>query len=235
MALPTVNGANDAEEVDGLGVRLRAARESTGLSLREVARRVNVSPSFISQVERGRANPSVGTLYALVNVLGTSIDDLIGEQADASEPTGAAPRPPAGSNVWPRIEVPLQPARGRRRVQMSGVTWERLTHDDDPYVDFLHVEYSPGSMSCPPDDMMRHGGREYGHIISGRLRVQVGFETYTLGPGDSIHFDSMTPHRLSNPYDEPCAAVWFVLSRRDDERAPTWTQPDNAHLPALPG
>jgi quercetin dioxygenase-like cupin family protein len=83
--------------------------------------------------------------------------------------------------------------------------------------------------------MMRHGGREYGHVISGRLRVQVGFEAYTLGPGDSIHFDSMTPHRLSNPYDEPCAAVWFVLSRQHDERAPAWTPPDHAHLPALPG
>jgi mannose-6-phosphate isomerase-like protein (cupin superfamily) len=101
---------------------------------------------------------------------------------------------------------------------MSGVVWERLTHDHDPYVDFLHVEYAPGSSSCAPDQLMRHGGREYGHLVSGRLDVQVGFETYSLGPGDSIHFDSSTPHRLSNPYDEPCTAVWFVLARRDDDR-----------------
>jgi transcriptional regulator with XRE-family HTH domain len=171
-----------------LGRSIRTVREQRGLSLRELARRVDVSPSFISQIELGKANPSVGTLYSIVSVLGTTLD------------------------------VPLQPAEGRSRVEMSGVVWERLTHDHDPYVDFLHVEYAPGSSSCAPDQLMRHGGREYGHLVHGRLDVQVGFETYPLGPGDSIHFDSSTPHRLSNPYDEPATAVWFVLARRDDDR-----------------
>jgi uncharacterized cupin superfamily protein len=111
--------------------------------------------------------------------------------------------------------------------------WERLT-PDDPLVDFLHVEYGPGSASCPSDDMVRHGGREYGVIVTGRLEVQVGFETYSLEPGDSIHFDSSTPHRLSNRHEEPCTAVWFVLARRDDSRvAPTATPSAWAHLPGL--
>lgn len=204
-----------------LGRAIRAAREQRGLSLRELARRVEVSPSFVSQVELGKANPSVATLYALVAELGTTLDDLIGEAAgglgpevvDASVPVGGSP------DAWLRVDVPVQPAAGRPRVEMSGVVWERLTHDHDPYVDFLHVEYAPGSSSCAPDQLMRHGGREYGHVVHGCLDVQVGFETYQLGPGDSIHFDSTTPHRLSNPYDEPCTAVWFVLARRDDARA----------------
>lgn len=115
---------------------------------------------------------------------------------------------------------------------MSGVTWERLTPDDDPWVDFLYVTYQPGSASCPDDDLMRHGGREYGHIVSGRMTVQVGFETHDLGPGDSIHFDSMSPHRLSNPFDEPCVAVWVVIARRGDDRGIP-PAPDSAHLPAL--
>ena len=202
-----------------LGRSIRAVRERRGLSLRELARRVDVSPSFISQVELGKANPSVGTLYSIVSVLGTTLDDLIGEPdrdggpelLDATVTDGAA-------GDWPRVDVPLQRAEGRSRVEMSGVVWERLTHDHDPYVDFLHVEYAPGSSSCAPDQLMRHGGREYGHLVRGRLDVQVGFETFSLGPGDSIHFDSSTPHRLSNPYDEPCNAVWFVLARRDDDR-----------------
>lgn len=202
-----------------LGQSIRTVREQRGLSLRELARRVDVSPSFISQIELGKANPSVGTLYSIVSVLGITLDDLIGEPNGDSGPelvdaalTDGAPE------AWPRVDAPVQPAEGRRRVEMSGVVWERLTHDHDPYVDFLHVEYAPGSSSCAPDQLMRHGGREYGHLVRGRLDVQVGFETYSLGPGDSIHFDSSTPHRLSNPYDEPCTAVWFVLSRRDDDR-----------------
>ena len=201
-----------------LGQAIRSARERRGISLRELARRVNVSPSFVSQVELGKANPSVGTLYTLVTVLGTTLDELIGDQPrGTTDDLGDSPR------SWPRIETPVQPAEGRNRVEMSGVVWERLTHDHDPYVDFLHVEYAPGSASCPQEQMMRHGGREYGHLLSGRLDVQVGFETYRLGPGDSIHFDSMTPHRLSNPYDEPCRAVWFVLERHDDQRLSGWS------------
>jgi transcriptional regulator with XRE-family HTH domain len=206
----TVTGATPVQ----LGPAIRAAREARGLSLRELARRVRVSPSFVSQIELGKANPSVGTLYSLVSVLGTTLDDLIGEPPGESDPE-PVDASPAG---WSRVGVPVQPAEGRKRVEMSGVVWERLTADHDPYVDFLHVEYAPGSSSCAPDRMMRHGGREYGHLLQGRLDVQVGFETYSLGPGDSIHFDSTTPHRLSNPYDEPCTAVWFVLSRRDDDR-----------------
>ncbi len=210
---------------ENLGAAIRAAREARGLSLRELARRIEVSPSFVSQVERGKANPSVGTLYALVSVLGMSLNELLGGPAEPSWP--------GGPTAWPRIVAPVVRARERRRVQMSGVVWERLTADD-PLVDFLHVEYGPGSASCPLDDMVRHGGREYGVIVTGRLEVQVGFETYSLEPGDSIHFDSSTPHRLSNPHDEPCTAVWFVLARRDDSRvAPTATPSAWAHLPGL--
>ncbi|HEX6150631.1 helix-turn-helix domain-containing protein [Nocardioides sp.] len=203
-----------------LGQALRTTRERREMSLRELARRVNVSPSFVSQIELGKANPSVGTLYALVTALGITLDDLLGDQTGAAGPASdGAPAAEGGSpGSWPRVDEPVQPAEGRKRVEMSGVAWERLTHDHDPYVDFLHVEYAPGSSSCAPEQMMRHGGREYGHVVSGRLDVQVGFDSYSLGPGDSIHFDSMTPHRLSNPYDEACRAVWFVLARSDDDR-----------------
>jgi transcriptional regulator with XRE-family HTH domain len=203
---------NVAEETVQMGAALRAVREDRGLSLREVARRVGVSPSFVSQVETGKANPSVGTLYALVGVLGTSLDDLMGDAGPNGVP------PVVEQSAWPPVEVPLQKAAGRKRLEMTGVVWERLTHDHDPYVDFLHVEYAPGSESCAPEELMRHGGREYGHVLSGRIDVQIGFETHTVGPGDSIHFDSTTPHRLSNPYAEPCAAIWFVIARSADDR-----------------
>jgi len=221
------DGGGDGGLTVQLGAAIRAAREDRGLSLREVARRVGVSPSFVSQVETGKANPSVGTLYSLVGVLGTSLDDLIGKAGQngmsggdpgpAPEPV-PEPAPQQSAAGWPPVDAPLQSATGRKRLQMTGVVWERLTHDHDPFVDFLHVEYAPGSESCAPDELMRHGGREYGHVLSGRLEVQIAFETYAVGPGDSIHFDSTTPHRLSNPYDEPCTAIWFVIARSADDR-----------------
>jgi transcriptional regulator with XRE-family HTH domain len=235
--------AKEASAPGQIGRRLREARTARGMSLREMARRIKVSPSFVSQVERGKANPSVGTLYAFVTELGASLDELTSESPDPDEVTTAAGEVVPGGDAqmswdprtaaWPRIGAPVQRAHGRRRIQLSGVVWERLTHDDDPYTDFLHVRYAPGSASCPETDMMRHGGREYGHIISGRIDIQIGFDLYHLEPGDSIHFDSTTPHRLSNPYSETCTGIWVVVARREDTRMPGAPATGSNHLPGL--
>lgn len=204
------------------------------MSLRELARRTRVSASFISQLEHNKVNASVGTLYALVDALGLSIDQLMSGPGPGVR-TGRAWQKDSDSEVRKPIDAPVQRADGRARIQFPGVIWERLTHAADPEVDFLHVEYAPGSASCPPDDMMRHGGREYGYILSGSLHLQVGFESYDLSPGDAATFDSMTPHRMSNTTDEPCQAIWFVLGRRGDSRAAG--VPDasalTTHLPSL--
>jgi transcriptional regulator with XRE-family HTH domain len=222
---------------DQIGQRLREVRSSLNISVRELARRIGVSPSFVSQIELGKTSPSVGTLYAIVTELGLSLDELMSSTGDTSDDDTPEYLPmqwdPEAAH-WPRIGEPVQRATGRRIIQLTGVTWERLTHDDDPFVDFLYVTYDPGSSSCAEEDMMRHGGREYGHVIGGRIDVQVGFELYHLGPGDSIHFDSVVPHRLSNPYDQPCRAVWVVVARRGDDRI---TSPsanhESSHLPGL--
>lgn len=213
------------------------------MSLRALAKLIDISPSFISQVELGKASPSVGTLYALVTALGLSLDDVMPEDggpgdAAADAAPGEPDAAPAGGQpdsvvAWPRVRAHVQRAQSRRHIKMAGVRWERLTPEDDPFVDFLYVTYQPGSASCPEDDLMRHGGREYGHVVSGRLAVQVGFESYELEPGDSINFDSAAPHRLSNPFDEPAVAIWFVIDRRGDNRVAPMTNWESAHLPAL--
>ena len=100
----------------------------------------------------------------------------------------------------------------------SGVRWEELTADLEEGIDFLLATYDVGGSSTPDMSLMRHHGREYGYIISGTLTVQIGFQEYELGPGDSIAFDSTTPHRLYNTGDEPVQAVWFVVGREHDTR-----------------
>ena len=205
------------------------------MSLRAVAKLIGVSASFVSQVELGKARPSVGTLYALVTALGLSLDDVMQDvMADDGPALALVPADEEKAQPgWSRSGAHVQRGDSRRSIRMAGVTWERLTHDDDPVVDFLYVTYQPGSASCPEDDLMRHGGREYGHVVHGRLEVQVGFETYRLDPGDSIDFDSASPHRLSNPFDEAAVAVWVVVERRGDNRITPATNWETTHLPAL--
>lgn len=198
---------------DDVPRRLRAERERRGISLRELARRLDISPSAISQIETGRARPSVATLWAIVTELGMSLDDLFAQDAAPAAPATGAPTPAPTS-------LPVVSEAAREALQLAtGVRWERMTADADPDVDFIWVVYEAGGSSSPDDSMIRHAGREYGLVLSGRLEVTVGFETTVLGPGDSISFDSTTPHRLRNAGDTPVTGVWVVVGRNADPRS----------------
>jgi transcriptional regulator with XRE-family HTH domain len=197
-----------------IGEQLRARRHELGLSLRVLADRLRVSPSLISQIERGRANPSVSTLYALVAELDVSLDELLfNDRRPSARPDDAAAPPTVG---------PIQRANQRKRIRLaSGVLWERLTTVSEPGVEFLYVIYEVGGASSPEDAYQRHSGHEWGYVLSGELRVTIGFREFVLEPGDSVSLDSTTPHRLANAGDVPVHAVWFVLGRdgADEPRA----------------
>jgi transcriptional regulator with XRE-family HTH domain len=201
---------------DSLGARLRAERERSGLTLRELARRLEVSPSLVSQIETGKSQPSVRTLYAIVTELGISLDELFAP-AESPLDRGRATLHPAGeggqrTDRYGRV----QRAEDRNVIDLgSGVRWERLTTWNDRDVEFLYAIYEPGGSSSPDGSLMRHNGREFGVVLGGELGVKVGFEDYVLRPGDSIAFDSSIPHRLHNDADEVVTAIWIVLGRHD--------------------
>jgi transcriptional regulator with XRE-family HTH domain len=203
-----------AELSENVGQQLRARREDSGLSLRELARRLGISPSALSQIETGKSRPSVSTLYAIVSELGASLDELFGGiRGPVAEPS--VRRLQAAS-----LDDRVQRSGTRSVIQLeSGVRWERLTATPDPAADFLYVVYDPGGSSSQADGFIRHVGREYGFVLSGTLEVTVGFDTHELGPGDSISFDSTTPHRLRNTGTEPVEGIWLVVGRGGDARA----------------
>ena len=198
-------------EPSKVGSRLREERERRGISLRELARRVGVSPSLVSQIELDRVNPSVSTLYALVTELGMTMSDVFGDGAPGA--MRVAPERRNGDGL-------IAPPGARSVLNLaSGVRWERLTPHSDSDVEFLQVFYPVGAESCPADALVTHGGREYGYVISGTLGVRVGFDEYELGSGSSIAFDSSSPHRLWTIGDEPAEAIWVVIGRAADPRA----------------
>jgi transcriptional regulator with XRE-family HTH domain len=215
MSNPARSDTSRLHEPSQIGRRLRAQRESLGLSLRELARRVGVSASLISQIERDKVNPSVSTLYALARELGLDMSDLFG-----AEPTTVAVSVPETDGVV----SPLVRPEERAMIKLaSGVTWERLTSVADPEVEFLRVVYAADGESCPEDSLIRHAGKEYGYVIAGHLGVQIGFDRYDLAPGQSISFDSSSPHRLWTIGDGPAEAIWVVVGRLggDDSFSPS--------------
>lgn len=194
-----------------IGGRLRAAREDREMSVRMLARTIGVSPSLISQIENGKANPSVGSLYAITNALGISLDKLF---SDAQQGMGVTTAQATGRSDHTVLRVADRPV-----VELdSGVRWERLTPLSDADVDFLYVTYAVGGESCPPDALMRHSGREYGLVLEGELGATIGFETYHLYTGDSIVAESTTPHRFWTIGDQPAVLVWTVVGRAGDTR-----------------
>jgi transcriptional regulator with XRE-family HTH domain len=207
------NGASP--EYGVIGDRLREVRNARGLSLRAMAARLGVSASLISQVETGRARPSVRTLYAIAAELGISLDELLFSDARAVEADEAGGAEPGAIPEMRLPADPVQRAANRTAIRLaSGVVWERLTTASIPNVDFLHVTYEVGGASSPEHEFQRHSGQEWGYVLSGRLGVTIGFDEVVLEPGDSIAFDSTTPHRLANVGDEPVHGIWFVLGRR---------------------
>jgi transcriptional regulator with XRE-family HTH domain len=213
---------------DDLGQRLRKAREDKKIGLRELARRLGVSASLISQIETGKTEPSINTLFAIVSELELSVNEIVfaaprrdalaqAEPPAASAGNGVVVTHPVGkTGIAETSDSPVQRSTNRTSISLeSGVSWQRLTAQPDHNVDFLYLRYPPGSESTPPHSLMRHNGMEYGYILAGTLQVSIGFDTYEIGPGDTIAFDCTQPHRFATVGEETVEAVWFVVGRRN--------------------
>jgi quercetin dioxygenase-like cupin family protein/DNA-binding XRE family transcriptional regulator len=209
-----------ASDVPPIGGRIREERLRRGVTVRGLARDVGVSASLISQIETDRKSPSVSTLYAITTALGISVEDLFvpagpdgwqGRNGNGSPGTHglsvfeSAPgdRTGTGPVVGP----------GKRQVLAldSGVTWELLGQLPRVHLEFLLITYQPGGSSSSSGLLMRHSGTECGYVLSGELVLTLGFDEHRLSAGDSVSFDSTTPHAYRNDGAQPVTGVWFVL------------------------
>ena len=201
-------------KVPPIGPRIRAERARREVTIRALARVVGVSPSLISQIETGKSQPSVSTLYGITSTLGLSLEDLF----DASDPEASAASPPdqvglgyLRSDRTKGVGPHVSPDDRELLTLESGVTWERLGQLPHHHVDFLLVTYRPGSASSSEGRLMRHSGTEYAYLISGELELSLGFDKYLLVPGDSVCFESTRPHAYCNCGNVPAVGVWFVV------------------------
>ncbi|WP_405866798.1 helix-turn-helix domain-containing protein [Streptomyces sp. NBC_00005] len=210
--------------VPPVGARIRQARLAKGVSLRALAREIGVSASLVSQIETGKSQPSVSTLYAITTALSISVESLFDgyEDETAAPPVAAASAAPAtvlhalaafAADPARRIGPLVTPDERDVLELDSGVVWERLGHVPGTDVDFLQVTYRPGGSSSSSGGLMRHAGTEYGCLTSGELVLTLGFDEHTLRPGDAVCFESTTPHRYRNDGAEPAVGVWFVFSQ----------------------
>jgi transcriptional regulator with XRE-family HTH domain len=209
-----------ASELPSLGERIREERVARGVSLRTLAAEVGVSASMISQIENGKSQPSVSTLYAITSALGVSIQEVfdaaLREEQAPSRAVAETAAPTTvlqalGSSRGLRIGPVIRPEDRQALTLDTGVIWERLGEIPPHSVDFLRVTYPPGGTSSSGGGLMRHPGTEFGYLISGCLTLTLGFDEIPLTAGDSISFESTTPHSYRNDGTDPAVGVWFVV------------------------
>jgi transcriptional regulator with XRE-family HTH domain len=178
-----------ATEVD-VGERLRDIRRHRRATLKTIADRAEVSESFLSQVERGRASASIASLRRIAGALGVSVSDLF-------EPGG----PPE-----PRV------LRREDRPSLAfGILGRKLLLTPRPlqYLEVFAGELDVGGSTG--NEAYAHGdSEELFVVLSGSVQLELGGAVYELEHGDSIDYRSSTPHRVANVGDERAEVMWII-------------------------
>ena len=186
-----------------LGARLRELRLARGLSLRSLATRLDISPSAVSQLERGARRPSVSRLLTIVQVLEVPLADVFATGASAARGgTVAAP---------PRSVVVQRADESRPVVLGGGVVFRRLSPGHLRGVDFFESTYPPGASATGVNDLVTHEGYEVGTVVSGELTIEFPDERIVVRAGDSVTFPCDLPHRLGNRGDIDAVATWLIV------------------------
>jgi transcriptional regulator with XRE-family HTH domain len=176
MSSPEIESEPSAGPVDDLPTvapQLRALRRRASLTLEAAAGAAGLSAAHLSRLETGRRQPSLPMLLALARIYGTTVSELLGETvADRDAVVRAADMEPTRAGGWTYWQAGA-PGRGMQSLR-------------------VHIPH--GSQG----DIVRvHPGEEWLYVLKGRLRLRLGDTAHQLAPGDSAHFDSLTPHRLA--------------------------------------
>ncbi len=190
MSLQTDNGGPRPGDADPLGARIRHLRQAQGMTLRDLADRAGVTESFLSQVERGLASPSISTLRRIASSLGESIGSLF-EEAEPGVLVRAADRRVIDyPGLHARDEFVTGSRSGRLQVILSVIEPGGGT-GDEPYA--------------------HDSDEECVLVLEGSLDLWIGDTFYALGEGDSVVHSSRLPHRNRNSGDRT-SKVLFILT-----------------------
>jgi transcriptional regulator with XRE-family HTH domain len=174
-----------------IGTRLRELRRRRNLGVREVALRSGISHSSISLIERDRMSPSVDTLSAILDALGTTLTGFFSDLNSAVHHS-----PFYEADEW--VEIGKAQTISYRMLGMNHPNRQIL---------MLHETYAVGADTGEP---FSHSAQEAGTVLRGAVEVTVGDECRVLKAGDGYYFDSRMPHRFRNVANEPSTVLSAV-------------------------
>ena len=194
--------------------RIRELREVSGFTVEEMAARTNISVEEYIQCEAGNRNLSIAFLYRCTLSFGVDMGDLL---------EGRSPKL--------RSYDLTRKGEGQRIEEAHHMTGYNLAADFRNRIAlplYMEMKYRPGA-EYEDIELVTHEGQECDIVIRGRMKIQIGGRTEILNPGDTIYYDSSTPHGMIAVDGEDCAFYAFVLSNsaaREGEQAAAVATPD---------
>ncbi|WIY25185.1 helix-turn-helix domain-containing protein [Parasedimentitalea psychrophila] len=182
---------NHAPLIASLGADIRALRKARGLTLNDIATRLNRSVGWLSQVERDLSEPTISDLRQIAGCLEVPMSMLFGHTHAPDNEQGYVVR------------------SGARRPMGSGeegLIEELLSPDLTDEFEMVHSTFQARSKMQTPADRPT---QEVGYIISGQLDLVIGGRAFTVGAGDSFRIRHEAYH-WANPYDAPAVAIWVI-------------------------
>jgi len=188
---------HDAVSVN-IGERLRELREARNISMRALATRSGLSANALSMIERGKASPSVSTLYKLADALGISITSFFGSDTE-------------------RKQVIFLKANERTRMSFTrglfeGLGGEQFTGRVEPFILTLENNANSGPRN------MTHTGHEFVFCLRGELEYQVERQVFQLSAGDSLLFAAQLKHRWKNVGGTVVTALILISGFEEGEQ-----------------
>lgn len=175
-----------------LGNKIRALRQRLKLTLDETAGIAGISKPFLSQVERGRATPSITSLVRIAQALGVTMQYFIDTPTEARS-------------------VCRRNAMQYFQFANSASLFARLTNlVDGRKLDAILVRMPTGQS---PSEITTHAGEEFVYVMRGQVALTLEDCTFTLNEGDTAHYESTTPHAWHNTADEEAVIVWVGTPR----------------------
>jgi transcriptional regulator with XRE-family HTH domain len=171
-----------------LGLQIRKKREQMGITLTKAAKEMNISPSLLSQIERGIVSPSISTLRTIADYLSTSIGILLNE-------------------VISRENAVIVREDNKRHsiIHGKGVKFHILSPSNSN-LEFMYDEYEVNSSTG--EKLYRHEGEECAFVLEGKLEINLNGKKFILNEGDFIWFLSTIPHQIINLSDKKSLAIW---------------------------
>lgn len=200
--------------MENLGSRIRDERRRRKLTLEILSQKTELSKSFLSQIERGLAQPSISSLKRIAREFGMSVVDLFPSESGLENRVGEIP--PLKKNGSSYIEdVQVVRANRRKRLTLPGssVSYDLLTPDLDRQVEVMFMRINPGEHSGD-EPMVDLPGEKFGYVLKGSMEAKVGEKVYQLVAGDSIYFPAHSPHSWRGLGEDSIEVIWVLTPPR---------------------